>query len=268
MSDEGLLTADNPSPAGEGTEDVFASVSKEIRFSADGNDKLARFQGKGISDIATSFLELERMDSGKIKMPNEESSSEEKSAFYQKLGTPLNTDGYTNPTLKEGQTFDEAFLGEMKSTALESNVSAPAFEKLVEKYMFIQEQAEEAKVAAQNAEAETTTQALQGDWKADFDKNLEISRRGMREVLPEAIREPFIELMKEKNLDNNEIFIRGFKAIGDKMLDDTFVKGTQVKKEEGDYTPKYPKSPEMYKGGDDEESIKGRAWHTARGYSY
>ena len=214
--------------------------------------------------VATSYLEMQNKAGTSINMPTDASTPDEKSAFYQKMGRPDNAEGYTLPQLTEGQVFDDAFLGSMRTVAHESGVSDKQFGGLMEKYMAYQEQIEDAKIAASNAEAETTTQELQKEWVGDYDKNMEISKRALRELVPEAIKDDFVKLLMDKDLVNNLVFIKGLYSIGAKMLDDTLEKGTPPKKEEGDYVPKYVNSPEMYKNDDSEDGIKAKAYFKQR----
>ena len=264
---EGLLTESTENSSQTSGETNWKdSVAKEVRFSADGNDKLARFENPG--SLATSYLEMEKMASGKVKMPTDTSAPEEVSAFYQKLGRPDNAEGYTLPQLTEGQTFDEAFLGEMRTVAHDSGVTDKQFSGLIAKYMAVEAQAQEAQLAAENAEAETTTQALQKEWVGDYDKNMEISRRALRELVPDEMKDPLVALMTEKNLDNNSLFIKFLHSVGAKTLDDTYIKGEKVPEKIDDYVPKSPNSPEQYGNADDEDSVKARAYFRARGHVY
>jgi hypothetical protein len=257
MAEEGLLT--------EGSVDIFESVSRDVRFSNDGNDKLARFKDDPAL-LANSYLEQEKINSGKVKMPTDASTPEEKSAFYQKMGRPDNAEGYTLPQLAEGKAYDDAFLGEMKTAAHESGVSDSQFGGLIERYLAHESQMAEAKLAASNAEAETTAQALQKEWIGDYDKNLEISKRAIRELVPEGIRDDFVKLISDKDLDNNLIFIKGLHSIGAKLMDDSLVTGTTAKKEEeGAYVPQYVNSPTMYRNDESEEGMKAKAYFKAKG---
>ena len=117
----------------------------------------------------------------------------------------------------------------------------------------------------------TTVEQLQKDWVGDYDKNLEVSKRTLRELVPDDLKEPLVELMKEKNLDNNIVWIKALQSIGAKMLDDTYVKGDPPKGDKGDvdYIPKYINSPEQYKNDETEEGAKARAWFTVnKGFQY
>jgi hypothetical protein len=263
---EGLLTADNSPATGETTEgvaDIFASVPREARFSADGNDKLARFTDAG--SLANSYLEMEKMASGKVKIPTDQSTPEELSAFYQKLGRPDSVEGYNLPPLPEGQEYDTELIGTMRDIAFESGVSDSQFSGLVARFVEAQGAAAEAQLASQNIEAENTVSELQTEWQGDYDKNLEVSKRALRELVPEDMKDDLVNLITEKNLDNNKMFVKFLHSVGAKMLDDTLVKGDQIKPEVDDYVPKYVNSPDMYKNDESEDGQKARAYFSAKG---
>jgi hypothetical protein len=250
MSEEGLLTADNPT-----------------WYSAD-NAEFVTTKGWDSADSAiSSYQELEKSMGGRIKMPTDESTPEERSAFYQKLGRPEGVDGYTRPELGEGQEYDEAFLGEMAAAAHEAGVTDNQFKKLIEKYIGNQEAQAEAKIEAETRESQATVEELQREWAGDYEKNLEISKRAIRELVPEDMKESFAEVMTGKNLDNNLTFIKTMHSIGKQLLDDTLVKGDQPKPT-GDYVPANINSPEMYRFGEGEESKKARAYFEAQGFKY
>ncbi len=252
MSEDGLLTADNQTTWRDGiSEENRSGVSK-----FDTADSLAK-----------GYLELEKSMGTRIKMPGDDSTSEEKSAFYQKLGRPDTADGYSRPDLAEGETFDEEFLTTMATVAHAEGVSEKQFRGFIDKYIGFQAVRAEKQLAADNAEADTTTKQLHDDWGADYDTNLETSKRALRELVPAEMKDEFVQTMTDKNLDNNLIFIKAFQSIGAKMLDDKLVKGDPVKDKEG-YVPANPNSPEMYQFGEDEESKKAREFFKAKGHIY
>jgi len=250
MSDEGLLTADNPT-----------------WYSADNADFVTTKGWDSADSAISSYQELEKSMGGRVKLPTDESTPEERSAFYQKLGAKASADEYTRPELSEGQEYDEAFLGEMAAVAAAEGVSDKAFSKFIEKYTAIQASQAEAKIEAEARESEATVQELQREWAGDYEKNLEVSKRAIRELVPEDMKEDFAKVLTSKNLDNNLMFIKTMHAIGKQLLDDTLVKGEAPKSKEG-YVPANINSPEMYRWGEGEESAKARAYFEANGYKY
>lgn len=250
MSEEGLLTADNPT-----------------WYSADNADFVTTKGWDSADSAISSYQELEKSMGGRVKLPTDESTSEERSAFYQKLGAKESADAYTRPELPEGQEYDEAFLGEMAAVAHAEGVSDKAFTSFINKYLGMQESQAEARLEAENRESATTVEELQREWAGDYEKNLEVSKRAIRELVPEDMKEGFAEVLSSKNLDNNLTFIKAMHAIGSQLLDDTLVKGDQPKPD-GDYVPANINSPEMYRFGEGEESAKARAYFEAKGFKY
>ncbi len=253
MAEEGLLTA-------ESTETTWRDGIEEAN-----RDGVKDFDS--VDALAKGYGDMFKMMGSRIKMPTSESTPDEKSAFYQKLGRPDTAAGYTKPELADGESFDEEFLGEMAAVAHAEGVSDKQFRSFIDKYMGYQARTAEQRVAAENAEADTTQKQLHEEWAGDYDKNLEISKRALRELVPADIKDEFVELLKTKNLDNNLLFIKGFHAIGSKMMDDTLVRGDLPKEKEG-YKPAFPKSPQMYETADGEEGAMAREWHRANGYVY
>ena len=252
--DTGLLTAENPVAETDWRE----GVSKEVRFSSEGNDKLAKFPTP--IGCATSYLELESSMSSKVNIPTEDTTPEERGAFFKRLGRPEKAEDYTLPELAEGEAYDQTMMSGIKQQAFADGMSNVTFESMVRKYS-------EESASAQDRESVATEDALKQEWAGDFDKNIEISRRAIRELAPEGMKDDLLAVVKGRNLDNNLVFVKFLNSVGSKMLDDKLETGETVPKED-DYRPAYPSSPEMYRNGEDEESIKGKAWHVTNGYVY
>ncbi len=202
-----------------------------------------------------------------VKMPDDKSTDEERSAFYQKLGAKKTGGEYTRPQLVEGQKIDEDFYNYMTSAAAECGASDNHLSFLMQKYITYQGIAIEKQEAMRVAREDADDKQMHDDWGVEYDKNTEIARRALDELTPEEIKEPLFALLKEKGMEFNPLFKRLLHSMGSKMMDDTLVKGSLPKPKEG-YTPQYPDSPEMYAGGEDEESKKARAYFEAKGHKY
>ncbi len=220
------------------------------------------------NDLAKGYVELEKSTGGKVKLPTEESTPEEKSSFYTKLGRPDTSDGYNRPDLPDGKTYDEALVGGMQTAAFEEGLTSSQFTKLVERYLAIETQQAESSEAERVRVQEETDRALKEQWGGEYDKNIEVSRRALKELVPGELGEQFSALIEESGLGDNLVFIQGFQAIGSKTLDDTLVKSDSAPAVEKDYTPSHPNSPEMYKNSETDEGKKARAYFEKRGYTY
>ena len=255
---DGGILADAPVTDAPAVGSWKDSVDRGIRYSADGNDKLARFEDP--ASMAKSYLELEKMDSGKIKMPDDSTTAEERSAFYQKIGRPENVEGYDLPELAEGEAYDDQMMGAIKNYALENNIPKDMFSGMVGIYM------QEAQ-AAMERQAVATEDALKQEWGGQYDANIEISRRALRELAPAEITEPLIAELGRMNMDNSEPFVKFLHSVGSKMMDDTLVKGDAVPQKD-DYAPKYVSSPSMYRNDESEEGAKARAYFDRHNIQY
>lgn len=230
--------------------------------------ELVEKQGwKGPTDVVRDYGELLKSASAKIKMPTPESSAEEISNFYARMGRPENPEGYEidRPELPEGMAYDENFENTMRGIAHEIGITKAQMKNLVNAYNEYQIERFNTESAELTKTYEEGKAALQSDWKEDYKANLEVAKRACRELGGED----FVALLEENKIGNNPIFVKTFYNIGTKILNDTLIKGTQGGGEEKEeYKPAYPDSPEMYANDTSPEGEKARLYFTKRGHIY
>lgn len=229
-------------------------------------DELVEKKGwKGGDDALQSYNELETALGSRVKLPTPESSAEEISTFYKRLGCPENPDAYEleKPELPEGMTYDEAFEKAIRSIAYDEGLTKNQMHALHKAFNEYQVNKHNNFTAEMQRTREEGERLLKEGWGADYGKNLETAKRACQELGGDD----FVTLLVESGLGNNPVMVKTFFGIGKKILSDTLIKGQGVKGEEG-YKPQYPNSPEQYATGDDEESKKARAYFEARGHTY
>ena len=240
------------------------------------SDSIAEGNRAGIADKYTSLdafaaghKELASMMGTAVQIPNDETTPEKRSAFYQKIGMPGDVSGYTKPTIAEGLSLDEEFFGDMAGIAHAEGVSDKQFSAFVNRVIERQVKAAELQAAEDKRINEDATKKLHEDWGVDYDKNVEVSKRALKELVPDDMKEAFTDILVDNNLDNNPVFIKVMNSIGAKMLDDTLVKGSLAEEAEDGYQPKFPKSAELYATMEGEEGVKAREWFTrVKGHKY
>ena len=227
-------------------------------YSKDNADVVERAGWKSADDAIQSYRNMEKMSSGKVKMPTPESSAEEIRAFYQKTGCPENPDGYELQIPEEmGYLRDELLEGEMKKIAFAEGVSKQAFESIVKNYYDSQSQ----RIVKETEAAEVELRQQHGD---KYGEVIKVADRFLNTCSPE-----FCEIVKVAGLGRNPVFINEWYAKGKQTMSDTLIKGVGDGDEENaGFVPQYKTSPEMYASGEDEDSIKSRAYFTARGHKY
>ncbi len=230
---------------------------------------------ESIDGLAGGYRELVSKMGTRVEMPTDETSAENRSAFYQKLGMPGDVSGYTRPTLPEGKALDQEFYDDMAGIAHQHGASDTLFSamvnRVIERQVIAEELKEKQKIETSNKMAEETTRRLHEDWpdEAMFDKNMTTASRVWVEHCPEEFKEEFAALLKEYDLDNNYIFQKVSLAMGEKTMDDTLVKGSLPKEKDDGYQPKFPKSAELYATMEGEEGVKAREWFTrVKGHKY
>lgn len=235
---------------------------------SDENKEIVTQQGwKDPNDAIRDYSELQKSASGKIKMPTDESSAEEISAFYDKIRGVENAEGYDmpRPELPEGMTYDESFEKVIRGIAFEAGISKAQLKTLTEAYNKYQVEQFGIITAELTKTYDEGQKALKVEWKEDYDTNLEVAKRACRELGGDD----FIALLETNKLGNNPVFIKTFHNIGLKILNDTLIKGTQGGGDKKDaWKPQYPDSPEMYANDTSEEGEKARLWFTQKGHIY
>lgn len=225
-----------------------------------------------VPELSKGYSELFGKMGNSVSIPTADSSSEELGAFYKKTGRPDTPDGYTKPALPEGETLDTDFYGKMATIAHGKGCSDALFTELsngfLEHAVHLKAQEAEAEVAEFNRRREEADVELHTTHGADYDKNIELSKRAYTEYASDELKE-LLETDKWKSLRNEPAFINMMVDMGKKNMDDTFVHGDgQVERPKDNYVPNSPSSPEMYANMDGDEGIKARAHFRAKGHEY
>ncbi len=157
----------------------------------------------------------------------------------------------------------------MRTAAFDEGITDNQFAKMVERYLAIETKKAETADAETARVQDETDKTLRQLWHVEYDKNIEVARRAMRELVKDDLGEQFKVLIEDSGLGNNAVFIQGFREIGSKILNDTLITsdGVPVKVDDS-YVPSSPNSPEMYRNADGEEGERARAYFTKHGHIY
>jgi len=246
------------------TADPTAAPAEPTSWHADEYKEIVTQRGwSAPDDVLKSYVNLDKEMGGREKLPTAESSADEISAFYTKVGqvcpaliVPDNADGYEIKDVPENVPRNEMMEVAMRTVAKEQNIPKIAFEAQVKRYYdALSQQIAQARVEGENN--------LKGEWKDKYETNLEIAKRFAREG-----GEEFIGFLEASGIGNNPVVIKAFYNYGTKTLDDSLIKGVPATTKKDEYKPAYPDSPAMYAFGDDEDSKKARAYFEARGHKY
>jgi hypothetical protein len=200
---------------------------------------------KTLGDLAKAHLDLKGKAAeadGKLKgaifKPGEKATPEEKAAYAKAMGIPDKPTEYDFPK-GEGVEHDPKMI-EWAGTVFHQAGLSKEQGALISKAWdgFIQGIAQGQQQAAEAAKTQAT-EALKKEWGADFDKNIEFTKRGWKKF-SDADFDKFAE---ETGIGNHPALIKFIFKIGQAMGEDWSPQGSQQRGS----TPKegfiYDKSP-------------------------
>ena len=222
------------------------------------NEIVERKGWKSPDDAVKSYRESEKMSSGQVKIPGEESSPEERSAFYNKIGRPDAPEGYEIADIPDNVGMTDEMLSDIKKDAFDLGGPKVLVETVIKNHL--------NRLSEQLTEDDSKrVDAVKEEWKGDYDTNHEIAERYVAEHCSDEIK----QFLLDAKLDNHPVFVKHFFEQGKKTLSDTLIKGSQNSGEkEAEYKPAYPNDPSMYRTGDDDDSKRAREYFVAKGHVY
>jgi hypothetical protein len=240
------------------TENQTTSTDWRDGLADDVKETVSRFKTE--PDLAQGYHELLKLDSVKVKIPDENASDEDRAKFYTKLGRPETPEAYQvkRPELPDGMPYDEKLEGHIKHAAHQAGLNQAQVSHLSKVYNDYQVEQWNA-VLEENEKLNTQrTEKLKQDWGEDkYRENVELAKRAFGEIAPQVLK----DLMTADDIEADPILLEMYSTIWRKTLDSPLIKGEQATA--GDWKPDFPKSPEMY-----EDDPQGKKYFEGQGYDY
>lgn len=172
-----------------------------------GNEAYLPFKDKQPADVLNEYGQLSAKLKGAVVLPGENATEEEKQAFLAKLkelnGVPEAADKY-QLQLPEGVTADDPLLAAFVKAGHAEGMNAKQVQAGINAFV-------EYATAARAAELETAKTALQGEWKADFDANMTLTKSTIRKIASESgVKEETVFAALEQGLGNNVALVKMF----------------------------------------------------------
>lgn len=259
---ETLMTEGGETGAGE-----IAVVENPIQQQYGEQLAAKKWSGDATKDaVYESYFALEKSMGDKVKIPTAESSAEDISSFYQKIGCPEKPDGYEilRPELPEGMEYDEQFETDIRGIAKDIGITQSQMGRLFAAYNDYQINGFNAQTAEITAGFQAGQKALHEEWGGEYDANVQIAQQACKELGSDE----FAEMLVTTGIGNNAVFVKTFCGIGKKIINDSFVSGSLATKEVDGYVPASPNSPQQYTNMDGENGAKARAYFRAKGHIY
>lgn len=200
------------------------SLSEDIR----GEKSFDVFKGKDWNEVgpvmAKSYLAAEKMTGNSIRLPNKDSTPEErKKAFddiYTKLGRPEKSEEYqyTKPNFVSKEVkWDDGMAKEFLGVAHQIGLNNEQVQAL------IGWQGSWMDKGAVNAREQIkgTLDTLKKEWGSDYERRLILGERAVRQVGGDEL----VGLLEKTGLGNHPILVKVFAEIGDILAEDGLIEG-------------------------------------------
>lgn len=188
-------------------------------------------QNKGWDDpikAVTSYQELEKFRGASedqlLKLPKED-NPEEWAKIYNRLGRPESPDKY-EVALPEDASIDKGRLDIYAKIAHESGITQKQFEALAKadaEYWLQTMQAEQKRI---QQEQEAEYEALKKEWGSNHAEREELSRRGLRAVLPKDADKDEL-LNKIENAIGTAATLKLFANVGERLTREDSIHDTE-----------------------------------------
>ena len=175
--EQGKSTNDS-GKSGEVQRPAWMSQIGDITKDNEKADKLSKFEK--ISDLANAYFDLEGKLGNTLVKPGENSTAEEREAFYKALGKPESADKYSI----EG---DQAEM--FRNMAYENNLTDEQAKAIYTKLNEVGKNALEAQKLAYEQQAKETQNALLQEYGKDYQNKIEMLKRGVNNYGGKAVAE-------------------------------------------------------------------------------
>jgi len=211
MTEDATVTSDNLITEEPVTPEDNSWQARYLPDDLKENATLQKF--KDVGGLSSSYLSMQEMLGSRVKMPTEESSDEERSDFYSKLGRPEAPDKYE---LQIDERFsqnpaDQQKINDFREQAFKQGFTNTQAQKAVDFYTDMINGSIIDQDAVMGQARITAETALKKEWgPTQYDKNLALSRRAFNRFADDDLK----KFVNENGISNNIGMIKFLHKIG------------------------------------------------------
>lgn len=174
---------------------------------------------KSAYEIAQERDALKTKMEGYIPKITDQSTEEEKVAFYKAIGRPDKPEDY-NITIPEGVNQDPAFISEFAKVAFDAGVPTGVVQKLASWYMSKQQVAEKTFSENLKSQRDNAVNELKQKWGNKYETNLDSANK----VVERLVSDERYQYMKGRGYMDDAAMVEFFHELSGKISEDSFVK--------------------------------------------
>lgn len=206
---------------------------------------------KGLKDVPhlfKSYSELRASSEGMVRVPDKDTSDEDRQKFFTKIGKPEKAEGYEITPVKVGDNLEgsQEFITAFKNKAFALNLSKGQTEQLYGWFAEGVKEKYEAQLKADKEANEKAHKKLRDLWSMDYSKKMENAKKVILKYGPDDLKEE----VKEAGLQNSPDLAVFISNIAEALGEDVLIAGTTstepVTEEEKEKERLKSKYPSMY----------------------
>lgn len=235
-SNASLLTEGNVSGDNGGGVATAPTWTEQLEGSLKGNEAFNQYPT--ISELGKAFIELKGKSEGAVKIPGENATPEEITAFRKALGVPDKPDDYKieKGTPPEGMAYDDALEAKFKETAHALNLNKKQVEGLFKMFSDHNTSMYSQIADTLKGNKEKAVNALKDIWKGDeYKTNTEKTVRSFMKFIdvakpPDAFggTEGVKKWFETSGLGDDPVVVWFFSKVFDQISDDKFIGGASL----------------------------------------
>ena len=205
---------------------------------------------KDIPDLARRIVngtEPVEASGDAIRIPTQDSTSEENNAFWKRLGRPDTPGEYdlAEGDMATGFQADDRAINKVKELLFKAGVSNDGFKDFIRgwtaDYMDIVKM-KQSEHQEQRQEGLTTLR--EREWRGQYDQNVNLAKKGWQWLIDDSLKDKVVA----SGISEDPAWLKAMYRLGKQLGEDTILTGRRVPP--APEAPKeYPNSPEMYRDG-------------------
>jgi hypothetical protein len=222
--DQGAGGESNPEPSADTPAGWISGLPNELKEheGVKGFKTVGEFAQDAVQ-VKADHADLKTKMEGAIFKPGEDATEEDKTAFRTALGVPETAEGYKF-SAGEGVEHSKDMTTWFAQEALKAGLTAEQADSVVQSWDGLAKAQNEANVKAVEAAKSEATDTLKKEWGADYDKNVEFTRRGFDHFL--GVDEETKGFLDKGGKGNHPLLIKLFHKVGVAMGEDWSPPGT------------------------------------------
>lgn len=167
---------------------------------------------KSVDALAKSYKEMESYRGNSIRIPGEDATDEERSAFFNKLGRPESAEHY-KLEFGEGVEVNEERSKSFRETAHTAGLTQAQVDTLAK----WEQKSQESYIESLNEKATATKEEMKREWGPDFENNFKTAESAINTVLDAEAQ----KLVQLSGLGANKSFLAMAHNLGLSMKEDS-----------------------------------------------